>query len=146
MVTKAKEMSTSFSLENELSKIEILVPLIELLKNYAYKESFMKLLQPITVTPDTINIQDDKPTNYFGPHLIEKNDNTIPPFYVYLNVHDKLLHNFPLDFGVSHNLIPKRVMGELGLDITKSYHDLYSIDSKNFKCLGIIKELVVTLA
>ena len=50
-----------------------------------------------------------------------------------------------LDFGASHNLRPKKVMGELGLDITKKYHDLYTFYSKIFKCLGVIKNLVVSL-
>jgi hypothetical protein len=42
--------------------------------------------------------------------------------------------------------MPKVVMDELGLDITKPYHDLYSFDSKRVKCLGVIKDLVVTLS
>jgi hypothetical protein len=33
----------------------------------------------------------------------------------------------------------------LGLEITKAYHDLYSFDSRKVKCLGVIKDLVVTL-
>jgi hypothetical protein len=50
-----------------------------------------------------------------------------------------------MDSGASHNLMPKVVMDELGLEITKSYHDLYSFDSRKVKCLGVIKDLVVTL-
>ena len=41
--------------------------------------------------------------------------------------------------------MPKKVMDELGLEITKQYHDLYTFDSKKFKCLGVIKDLVVSL-
>jgi hypothetical protein len=41
--------------------------------------------------------------------------------------------------------MPKTVMHELGLEITKTYHDLYSFDSRKVKCLGVIKDLVVTL-
>ena len=70
----------------------------------------MKLLQPIVVTPDTINLQDDNPTIYFGPDIAEKDDDSIPPFYISLNVHDKLLHNCLLDSSASHNLIPKRLV------------------------------------
>ena len=33
----------------------------------------------------------------------------------------------------------------MGLDITKEYHDLYTFDSKKFKCVGVIKDLVVSL-
>jgi hypothetical protein len=50
-----------------------------------------------------------------------------------------------MDSGASHNLMPKTVMDELGLEITKNYHDLYSFDSRKVKCLGVIKDLVVTL-
>jgi hypothetical protein len=41
--------------------------------------------------------------------------------------------------------MPKAVMDELGLEITKSYHELYSFDSRKVKCLGVIKDLIVTL-
>ena len=37
-------------------------------------------------------------------------------------------------------------MDELGLEITKVYHDLYSFDSKRVKCLGVIKDLLVFLS
>ena len=50
-----------------------------------------------------------------------------------------------MDSGASHNLIPKAIMDELGLEITKAYHDLYSFDSRKVKCLGVTKDLVVTL-
>jgi hypothetical protein len=51
-----------------------------------------------------------------------------------------------LDSGASHNVIPKAIMDKLGLEITRPYGDLYSFDSRRFKCLGMIKDLVVTLA
>jgi hypothetical protein len=36
-------------------------------------------------------------------------------------------------------------MEEPELEIIKSYHDLYSFDSRRVQCLGVIKDLVVTL-
>ena len=57
----------------------------------------------------------------------------------------KILHNCLLDSRASHNLMPKAVMDDLGLTITKLYHDLLSFDSRKFKCLGLIKDLVVNL-
>ena len=56
-----------------------------------------------------------------------------------------MLHNFLLDSGASHNLMPRAVMEALGLAITKPYHDLYAFDSRAVKCLGVIKDLVVSL-
>jgi hypothetical protein len=41
--------------------------------------------------------------------------------------------------------MPKSVMDELGLEVTKPYHDLYSFDYRKVKCLGFIKDMVVTL-
>ena len=77
--------------------------------------------------------------------MVEDIDDSSPPLYTSLNIHDKVMHNCLMDSGASHNLMPKIVMEELGLEITKSYHDFYSFDSRKVQCLGVIKDLVVTL-
>jgi hypothetical protein len=51
-----------------------------------------------------------------------------------------------LDSGPSHNMMPKMVMDQLGLDITRPYKDLFSFDSRKVKFLGLIKDLVVSLS
>jgi hypothetical protein len=56
------------------------------------------------------------------------------------------LHNASLDSSALHNLIPKVIMDELGLDVTNPYKDLFSFDLRKVKCLGLIKDLVVSLA
>jgi hypothetical protein len=55
------------------------------------------------------------------------------------------LHNTMLDSSASHNLMPKVIMDNLGLYITRPYKDLYSFGSRKFKCIGLIKDLVVSL-
>ena len=50
-----------------------------------------------------------------------------------------------LDLGASHNLMPKEIMETLNLDITTPYKYIFSFDSNKVKCLGIIKDLRVTL-
>ena len=62
-----------------------------------------------------------------------------------LNVHDTVFHNAMLYLGASHNLMPKGVVESLGLEITRPYKDLYSFYSKRVKCLGLIKDMVVSL-
>jgi ribonuclease HI len=94
---------------------------------------------------DVINLEDDKPNITFGPHFEGARD-TIASFYITLNVHDRLLHNCMLDSGASHNVMPKSIMDKLGLEITGPYGDLHSFDSRRVKCMGMIKDLVVTLA
>jgi hypothetical protein len=77
--------------------------------------------------------------------MVEYRDDSSPPFYASLNIHDKVLHNFLMDSGASHDLMPKTIMEELRLEITNAYHDLCSFDSRRVQCLGVIKYLFVTL-
>lgn len=95
---------------------------------------------------DTINLTNDQPELLFVPEVEGKSqEGGVPPFYNSLNIHDKILHNEILDFGESHDLMPKDIMEKLGLDRTTPYKDLYSFDSSKVGCLGLIKYLCVTL-
>jgi hypothetical protein len=136
-----------FNLEHEINKIKISVPLLELMKTKPFRKTVPKALQaPTHVTfSNTVNLEDENPAITIGPHIEDKIDAS-PPFYISLNIHDKILHNCLMDSSASHNVMPKVVMEELGLDITKLYHDLYSFDSKKVKCLGVMKDVVVTLS
>jgi hypothetical protein len=95
-------------------------------------------------TSDVIRLQDENPAITVGPH-IEDGSNAPRYFYIYLNFHEKILHNCLMESCASHNVIPKVVMEELGLEITKPYQDLYSFNSKKLKCLGVIKDQLVSL-
>ena len=144
-VDKSKSL---FSLENEMSKIKILVPFDELLRNVEYIIQIMRMFKYEHVSFDILNLQDDYPTVLFGPRVEEKDfegDGDVPPFYISLNLHEMTLHNTMLDSGESHNLMPKAIMESLGLDITRPYRDLYSFDSNNVKCIGVVKDLVISL-
>jgi ribonuclease HI len=145
-VREAPKPIPSFNFEHEIQKIRISVPLSELVKNKDFKRSLSKLLQSEYPQPpsDSVNLQDEKPTVILGP-MVEDRDDSSPPFYTSLNIHDKVLHNCLMDSGASHNLMPKIVMEELGLEVTRTYHDLYSFDSSRVQCLGVIKDLVVSL-
>jgi hypothetical protein len=104
------------------------------------------MLQPESSSnsTDSMNVQDEKPAVILGP-LVEDRDDSSPPFYTSLNIHDKVVNNLLMDSGASHNLMPKNIMDDLGLEITKTCHDLYSFDSRKVKFLGVIKDLVFTL-
>jgi hypothetical protein len=77
--------------------------------------------------------------------MVEDMDDSSPPFYTSLNIHNKGLHNFLMDSRASHNHMPKTVIEELGLEVTKAYRDLYSFDLRRVQFLGVIKDLVVSL-
>jgi ribonuclease HI len=145
-IKEIPKLASSFNFEHEIQKIRIPVPLTELIKHGEFKKCFSELLQSEAscLPTDSINLQDEKPAVVLGP-MVEDRDDSSPPFYTSLNIHDKVLHNCLMDSGASHNLMPKTVMEELGLEVTRAYHDLYSFDSRRVQCLGVIKDLVVTL-
>jgi ribonuclease HI len=145
-IREIPKLTSSFNFEHEIQKIRIPVPLTELIKHEGFKKRFSEILQSeVSCLPtDSINLQDEKPAVILGPMIEDRNDSS-PPFYTSLNIHDKVLHNCLMDSGASHNLMPKTVMEELGLEVTRAYHDLYSFDSRKVQCLGVIKDLVVTL-
>ena len=95
--------------------------------------------------PDILEATDDSPTIVLRPKIEEIDDEELPPFYLSLNVHDMILHNAMLDSSASHNLMPRVVVESLGLEIIRPYKDLYSFDSIKVRCMGLIKDMVVTL-
>jgi hypothetical protein len=114
---KADKFSSPFNPEHEISKIKIPIPLTKLVKTNSYRNRILKWLQPSSIIDpisDVTNLQDEKPIIVLGPIVEERHEST-PHFDVSLNIHYKILHNFLLDSGASHNLMPKVVMEELGL-------------------------------
>jgi len=150
-----KENLTSFNLENEISKIKISLPFNEILRNFEYRAQLIKMSKTNEVSmsaniqalsnSDTVNLQDDKPTILFGPRVENQDEDEVPPFYISVQIHNMFLHNTMLDFGASHNLMPKVIMDNLGLDIIRPYKDMYSFDSRKVKYIGLIKDLVISL-
>jgi hypothetical protein len=147
MIIKEVEKSLSpFNFESEMAKIKMYVMFNELIKNGEYRNQIMKMIK-MEESPNTLNTQDDHPAILFGPHVEESGEvDDVPHFYVSLKIHDMTLHNVMLDSGASHNLMPKVVMDELGLYITRPYKGIFSFDSRKVKCLGFIKDLVVSLS
>jgi hypothetical protein len=67
---------------------------MELMKNDTFKQTILKSLEPkpMPTVADVVNLQDDKPTIVLSP-MVEDREETSPPFYVSLNIHNKILHN-----------------------------------------------------
>lgn len=112
-------------LENEINKVKIQFSLPDLMKDKHFQDPILKLLQNSSENDlaDTVNLQDEKPTILMGATQMPDKEESVPPFYVSLYIHENVLHNCLLDSGASHNLMPKVVMEELDLHITKPYHD-----------------------
>ncbi len=135
-----------FSFESEVQKLKISVTLAELVKSEAFKKPTLDVLElKATQAPnDYVNLEDDKLLVVLSP-MAKPADNNSPSFYVLLTIHDKVLHNCLLDTSANHNLMTKAVMEELGLDITRPYHDLFSFASRKVKCPGLIEDLAITM-
>ena len=141
-----ERIGSGFNLQNELSKLKISVPFNELLRNTEYRNTITKMVKNQGEwQSDILELNDDNPAISFGSKVENLESEEVPPFYLSLNVHDKVVHNAMLDSGASHNLMPNGVVESLGLEVTRPYKDLYSFDSKRVKCLGLIKDMVVTL-
>jgi len=139
------QVEKPFNLEIEIGKLKIAIPLSKLARHEVYREKINRSLQ-IPENRDAVNVLDDQPELLFGPEVNGKTRNGgVPPFYVSLKIHDKVLHNAMFDSDASHNLMPKSVMERLDLDITRPYKDLFSFDSSQVRCLGLIKDLCVSL-
>jgi hypothetical protein len=84
----------TFKLENELNKIKIPMPLVEISRNPIYKKQIAKEIHfsYVECQVDVINLQEGKPTIMFGPH-IENSKDYVAPFYITLTLNDHLLHN-----------------------------------------------------
>lgn len=143
--TQTEKSPFPFNMGVQVAKLRISVPLTELIKHETYKSKISKSLNFVE-NEDSINLFDDQPELNFGSDVNGKPVvGEIPPFYISLNIHDKILHNSMLDSGASHNLMPKSVMEKLNLDITRPYKDLFSFDSSQVKCPGLTKNLCVSL-
>jgi uncharacterized small protein (DUF1192 family) len=107
-IREIPKLTSSFNFEHEIQKIRIPVPLTELIKHEEFKKRFSELLKSEASCPptDSINLQDERPAVVLGP-MVEDRDDSSPPFYTSLNIHDKVLHNCLMDSGASHNLMPK---------------------------------------
>ena len=141
---KEVEKIPAFNLKNEISKLKVSIPLTEIMRNNNYRGQVSKILilDPMS---DMVNVEDNQPEMIFGPASNgESPDSDVPPFYISLRLHDFALHNAMFDSEASHNLMPKAIMDKLGLDITRQYHNLYSFDSSRVRCIGLIKDLVVS--
>jgi len=112
------------------------------MKNSNYRGQVSKILN-FDPMSDMASVEDDQPELIFGPAL--SGESEVPPFYISLRLHEFVLHNAMFDTGASHNLMPKAIMEKLGLDITRKYHDLYFFDFSRVRCIGLIKDLVVSL-
>lgn len=98
--------------------MKVSIHLTKLVHNEKYEFQIAKILK-VDQLLDIVNVYDHETDILFGlaiegsPEYIE-----VPSFYLIFKLHEFILHNAMLDYGTSHNLMPKPIIQKLGLDIT----------------------------
>jgi hypothetical protein len=105
---------------------------MELIKILTYKEKVKKILGLDENEDKLMILPRHEPRGRNGAHS---------PFYVSLLINDLLLHNCMLDSGASTNVMSLKVMNQLGLQITWPYRNVCTMDSREIKVHGLIKDL-----
>jgi len=83
---KEVENTFAFSLENEISKFKVSIPLTEIMKNNSYRGQVSKTLNCDPMS-DMVNVEDDQPEMIFWPALNDESpDSDVPPFYMLKSV------------------------------------------------------------
>jgi hypothetical protein len=139
----------NIDLGNWISNAKVLVSVSDLLKIPSQRE---KLLKAINAPNDKILVkyQEKAKEHPEDPPVVltsrdwTKEEN--PPFFVSLTINDLMLHNCMYDYGASSNIMTKRIMERLGLKITRPYHNVCAMDSREIETHGIIIGLQVKLA
>jgi hypothetical protein len=78
--------------------------------------------------------------NHFRPQ-----DDEHPPFLISLQLNNKLLNHSMLDSRAGANIMSLKVMRQLGLETTRSYRNVYGIESRAIPTQGVIENVKVRL-
>jgi hypothetical protein len=126
-----------FSLDGELVKLKIMVPLKDLICMPGHKKEVNQFVGSIYLT----NISNHHPQVFLG---MGKSNNDLA-LYISLLVNGLVLHSCMLYLGYSTNVMTLKIMHELGLKISKTYKSMQAVDLREVQVCGVIKVLEVHL-
>jgi hypothetical protein len=124
-------------LGNWISNAKVLVPVADLIKIPSQKDKLLKAIEG----PNERSLGKYKSKEYHEDvpvilHSMDWTKEDHPPFFVSLMINDLLLHNCMYDSGASSNIITKNVMKLLNLKITRPYHNVCAMDSREIDVHG----------
>lgn len=131
ILPKNDDIDLNIDMTSVLAKINILVPLTEIMKIPSLRDKVKKI--------PSIQDESEDPNVVLQVMHYDRRNGGHAPFFVSLVVNNLLLHNCMLDFGASTNGMPLKVMDQLGLKITRPYRNVCGIDSKAIKVCGLIQ-------
>jgi hypothetical protein len=126
--SKAMKVDLNIDLEGALSTMHVNAPLREAIKITSIKEWF-----------DTFFLGSNEPMD--PPIMLQVDHFRVqygenPPFFMTLAMNDKSLNNCMLDTGVGANMMPLKVMRQVGLKVTRPYRNVCGFKSKAIPTQG----------
>jgi hypothetical protein len=135
--TKADPIALDFDFEGALAKMNVSVPLREVIKIPTIKQRFNNFF---VGTPEP----EDPPIMLQANHFrIHYGDN--PPFFMTLEMNNKYLNNCMLDTGAGANMMSLKVMQQMGLKVTRPYKNVCGFESRSVPTHGVIENIEVRL-
>lgn len=135
----------NFDLVNWVNNAKVSIPVTKLLKVPSQRAMLLSAIEPTQREEKPSDKPEDKEIVLKSMNCYMGNEDHLP-FYVSLIVNDSLLHNCMFDSEASSNVMTKKVMEKLNLRLSRTYHNICSIESKRIEVCGIIKDLQVFLA
>jgi hypothetical protein len=108
---KTNDVDLNIDFDSFLAKINVIVPLKEIIKIHSMRSRF-EIFYKISSEPVDPPIMSQ--ANHFRMQYDEH-----PPFFMALQVNNKLLKNCTLDSGAGANMMSLKVMRQLGLETTR---------------------------
>jgi hypothetical protein len=121
----------SYNIIGDISKLRITFPFMEVVKIPQQRENLLMILDDSDTRMEVAVINSRQQQSYASAKSREK----VPPFYITIENHEVMLHNFLIDSGATNNIIPLSIMQALGMECTRHYEIgeiIYSIDSRKF--------------
>jgi len=134
---KTNDIDLNIDINGVLAKINVHVPLKEIIKIPLMKSGFEKLFK---VQGEPI----DPPIMLQANHFIPQYDEHLLLF-ISLQVNNKLLNNCMLESGVGAHIMSLKVMRQLGLETTIPYRNVCGIESRSIPTHGIVENVKVHL-
>jgi hypothetical protein len=135
---KTNDIDLNIDFESVLAKINVTVPLKEIIKIPSMRSRFERFFKvPSEPVDPPIMLQ----ANHFRMQYDEH-----PPFFMALQVNNKRLNNCMLDSGAGANMMSLKVMRQLGLETTRPYRNVCGIESRAIPTHGVVENVKVHLA
>jgi hypothetical protein len=135
---KTDKVDLKFDLEGSLAKMNVSIPLKEVIKVRSIKERFENFFKVSDEPMDPpIMLQVDHFRDQYDGH---------PPFFMKLLVNDKCLNKSMLDSGAGANMMSLRVMENLGLKATQPYRNVCGFESRAIPTHGVVENVEVRLS